>query len=361
MEPITVFAFVLAALGLLTALVVSSRSRRPDPAGGSAQQQQTQARLEQERALIRQERDLFDQKWHGVTAQVSKDLTGLSRVVTDLKQEWAVQHEGLAQQLSSAGQQQQQLLEAAGKLNDILLNPQARGQWGERMADDILRAAGMKEGVNYLKQKTTGAGTRPDFTFRLPGGLDLHMDVKFPLEGYVRYLEAPSDPERDRALKSFGQAVRGHVKALASRDEYKESTDAVGFVLMFIPNDGVYAFIHEHHGQVFAEALRDRVVVCSPSTLFAMLALVRQAMETIALERSSQEILEHLSNFTDQWEKYVEKYELVEKRLRLLGEAFDDLTGVRSRQLQRQLDRIEDLKTRSGQIALLPSEPDRGV
>ena len=355
MEPITIFAFVLAALGVSAALASSirSRRRRPGPAPVQADQhQQMQAYLEQARTSSQHERELFDQKWGGVTAQMSKDLTGLSRLVADLQKDRAAQHEGLTQNLQNAALQQKDLLDATRKLHRVLSNSQARGQWGERMADDILRLAGLKEGVNYQKQQTTAAGTRPDFTFLLPGGLDLHMDVKFPLESYVRCLEAPSGPEQSQALRDFGQAVRGHVKSLASRDDYKESENTVEFVLMFIPNDGVYAFIHEHHGQVLDEALGARVVVCSPSTLFAMLSLVRQAVETLALERSSQEILDHLSRFGEQWQKYVDKYELVQKRLRLLSEAFDELTGVRTRQLERELDRIEDLKHQSAQPAL---------
>ena len=355
MEPILISALIMAVLGLAAALVALIRSRRPQPNPEPVQDgrhQQMQAYLEQARAASEHERVLFDQKWGGVTAQMSKDLTGLRDLVYGLQKEGAAQHEGLTQNLQNAAVQQKDLLEATNKLHRVLSNSRVRGQWGERMADDILRLAGLKEGVNYLKQQTTAAGTRPDFTFLLPGGLDLHMDVKFPLDGYVRCLEAPSGPERGQALRDFGQAVRGHVRALASRDDYKESENTVEFVLMFIPNDGVYAFIHEHHGQVLDEALGARVVVCSPSTLFAMLSLVRQAVETLALERSSQEILDHLTRFGEQWQKYVDKYELVQKRLRLLGEALDDLTGVRTRQLQRELDRIESLKHQSSQPAL---------
>ena len=348
--------YLAVALLAVLLVVVLVRTRRSGPTAAPdrhEQEQQWQTLLEQEQTQNRHERELFDQKWEGVTSQMGEKLSGLNKLVADLQRERAVQHEGLTQQLSGAAEQQKRLLDMTGKLNDILINRQARGQWGERMADDILRAVGMKEGVNYLKQKTTAAGTRPDFTFQLPNGLKLHMDVKFPLEGYVRYLEAPSDLEKGRALKDFGRAVQGHARAIAARDDYKESVETAGYVLMFIPNDGVYAFIHEHHGQVFEEALEAGVVVCSPSTLFAMLSLVRQAMETVALERSSREILEHLSHFNDQWRRYVKQYELVQKRLRLLGEAFDDLSGVRSRQLERQLDRIEVLKNRSGQHTLM--------
>ena len=220
------------------------------------------------------------------------------------------------------------------------------------MADDILRAAGLIEGVNYLKQETTAAGTRPDFTFLLPDGQRLHMDVKFPLESYARHLEAESELEERQAIKDFGRAVRAHIKQIAAREAYRDAATTVGYVLMFIPNDGVYAFIHEHCREVFDEALGSQVVICSPSTLFAMLSLVRQAMDTVSLERSSREILDHLACFAEQWQKYSEQFDLVGRHLDRLTGAFDELSGTRSRQLEKQLDRIEDLKQRSGHESL---------
>ena len=317
--------------------------------------------LQTGKAHLEHQRQAIDQTWGGVAARVNEELAGIKRLVTDLQKERAAQYEGLTQNLHNAAQQQQLLLDSTRKLNDVLTNTQARGQWGERMTVDILRAAGMIEGVNYLKQETTIAGSRPDFTFLLPDGQVLHMDVKFPLEAYARYLEARSDFERKKALKDFGTAVKGHVKDIASRGAYKESVTTVGYMLMFIANDAVYAFIHEHHRDVFDEALDRRVVLCSPSTLFAMLSLVRQAMDTIALERSSQEILDLLSCFSDQWNRYVEKFDLVERHLGRLNTAFEELSTTRRHQLERPLERIEEIKNRSGQESLMvatAAEPD---
>ena len=362
METVTFsLALVISVLVAVGFALAWGRARRPEPGVHtetviervvSVAGKAFEAHLETGKAQLEHQREVIDQKWDGVTSRVNEELSGLKRLVTDLQKERAAQYAGLTQDLRSAAQQQKLLLDSTRRLNDILINKQARGQWGERMTDDILRAAGLIEGVNYLKQKTTSAGTRPDFTFLLPDGQKLHMDVKFPLEGYVRYLEAPSELEKKKALRDFGAAVRRHVKAIASREAYKESITTVGYILMFIPNDGVYAFIHEHHRDVFDDALEVRVVICSPSTLFAMLSLVRQAMDTIALERSSQEILEHLSCFSDQWQRYIDQFDLVERHLGRLNAAFDELSTTRRRQLERPLDRIDQIKNRPGQEAL---------
>ena len=364
-----IIAFVTAVIAVLAAAGFASawaRGRRSEPEvppqavidrAVEAVDRAFAARLQTGQAELEHQRVSFDRKWDGVTARVNEELSGIKSLVTQLQQERASQNARLTESLRSSAERQKELLDTTQRLNDVLVNKQARGQWGERMADDILRAAGLIEGVNYLKQETTAAGTRPDFTFLLPDGQRLHMDVKFPLESYARHLEAASETEARQAIKDFGRAVRDHIKQIAAREAYRDAATTVGYVLMFIPNDGVYAFIHEHSREVFDEALESHVVICSPSTLFAMLSLVRQAMDTVSMERSSQEILDHLACFAEQWQKYSEQFDLVGRHLDRLKGAFDDLSGARSRQLERQLDRIEELKKRSGHEALADPDP----
>ena len=355
---ITAVIAVLVAAGFAVAWARSRRSEPEVPPGAvidravEAVDRAFAARLQTGQAELEHQRVSFDRKWDGVTARVNEELSGIKSLVAQLQQERASQNARLTESLRSSAERQKELLDTTQKLNDVLINKQARGQWGERMADDILRAAGLIEGVNYLKQETTAAGTRPDFTFLLPNGQRLHMDVKFPLESYARHLEAESELEERQAIKDFGRAVRAHIKQIAAREAYRDAATTVGYVLMFIPNDGVYAFIHEHCREVFDEALGSQVVICSPSTLFAMLSLVRQAMDTVSLERSSREILDHLACFAEQWQKYSEQFDLVGRHLDRLTGAFDELSGTRSRQLEKQLDRIEDLKQRSGHESL---------
>ncbi|MXX64049.1 MAG: DNA recombination protein RmuC [Acidimicrobiia bacterium] len=305
-----------------------------------------QSHLQAGNAELARQREVFDTKWSPLVAGMNQELSDIRGLVTDLQKDRAVQHEGLTEKLRNAEEGQRNLLSSTQRLNDILGNSQARGQWGERMADDILRTVGMIEGVNYRKQMTTASGTRPDFSFELPDGRLLHMDVKFPLESYVRYLESENSSDQAVAAKDFGKALKGHILETAGRDSYQESISTVGFVLMFVSNESIYSFIHEHHGGLLELALSKGVVVCSPFTLFGMLSLVRQAMDTLALEKSSQEILDHLGTFSEEWARYVEKTEKVALHLGRLNKAFHDLTGTRQRKLERELDRIDELKTR---------------
>jgi DNA recombination protein RmuC len=296
----------------------------------------------------------FDDKVTGLTRTLDQRVTGISDelrrmgdLVTRLQQERAQQHGQMLSGLKEATSASRALAETTGHLREALASPKARGQWGERMADDVLRIAGMVEGVTYQKQTAIDGGTIPDFTFLLPGGRHLHMDVKFPVDNYLRHLEAGTDAERSATAGAFLRDVRNRVKELAGRG-YIQPDHTLDEVLLFIPNESVWTFIHEHDPSLIDLALGQKVVLCSPVTLFAVLAVVRQAVEQTRLERTSDEILTCLGGFTQQWSKFSDALDTVQKRFDTAHRGLEDLTGTRRRQLERQLDRIDDLRARRG-------------
>jgi len=278
---------------------------------------------------------------------MSGELQQVRTLVAQLQKERAQQHGQFVESLEAATRQQKVLAETTQHLREALASPQARGQWGERMAEDVLRSAGMREGINYRKQRAIDGGTKPDFTFLLPDERLLHMDVKFPVTNYLRHLEAPTDMEADAFRDRFLRDVRDRVKELHGRG-YAATDTTVGYLLLFIPNESVYGFIHENDPTLLDEALGQKVVLCSPTTLFAVLAVVRQAMDTFAVERATEEILECLAGFGEQWQKFSGQIDKVERHIETLTRSFGALSGTRRRALERQLDRIDDVRSRSG-------------
>ena len=119
-------------------------------------------------------------------------------------------------------------------------------------------------------------------------------------------------------------------------------------MLLFIPNESVWAFIHERDPQLIDVALQQKVVLCSPVSLFAVLAVIRQAVEQTRLERTSNEILECLAGFGQQWAKFADALDVVVKRFDTAQRGLEEVTGPRRRQLERQLDRIDDLRASRG-------------
>jgi len=185
----------------------------------------------------------------------------------------------------------------------------------------------------------------PDFTFLLPKGHVLFMDVKFPMAAYLRYLEATTEAERSAHRATFVRDVRARVRELARRD-YAATDDraAVDNVLLFVPNETISGFIHEADSGLIEEAMAANVVICSPLTLFAFLGVIRQAFDNFVIEETSQEILQLLGKFGQQWGKYTDSVDKVKRQFDSLGRAFDELATTRRRALERPLNAIEDLR-----------------
>jgi DNA recombination protein RmuC len=306
-------------------------------------------KLDSEREVTAKELDarksLIDQQLQVMTAELEK----VSTLMQDLEKDRIHKFGELAAQLKTTGQQTEALLQTTNSLREALASTKVRGQWGERMAEDILRLAGFIENVNYVRQRTIEeSGSRPDFTFLLPRDLKLNMDVKFPLDNYLRFLEAGSEGEKAKYRSEFLRDVKARIKEVTSREYISAEQNTVDSVLLFIPNEQVYAFIHEQDHSILDEAIRNRVVFCSPITLFAILAIIRKAVDNFVLERTSNEILSLLGSFKKQWDEFVRKLEQVGRRIGEAQKEYEALTTTRKRQLERPLSKIEDLRTQRG-------------
>lgn len=307
--------------------------------------------LEHKKALIDQQ-----------LSQMGGELEKVSRLMQALEKDREEKFGQLANQLKNTGEQTALLQQTTHLLKEALASSKARGQWGERMAEDVLRLAGFVENVNYLKQKSiAGIGSTPDITFLLPKNLKLNMDVKFPYDNYVRFLEGASESDREKSKSDFLRDVKTKIKEVTTRDYINPEQNTLDYVLLFVPNEQIYAFIHEQDSEILDGALRKRVVFCSPITLFAVLAVIRQAVDNFSLEQATGEIQTLLSKFKKQWGLFVEKLENLGKKLDAAQREYEDLSTTRRKQLERPLDRIDEIRRQKGlagdEAAELGDEP----
>jgi DNA recombination protein RmuC len=312
--------------------------------------QQFSTQLAAGRVDLDAKKDLIDSRLDQVRDELHRDLERLGKVVSELSASSSQQYGRLEQSLQHHTELTRTLSQDTRTLREALANSKTRGQWGERMAEDVLRLAGFEERINYVKQTAVeGARALPDFTFFMPRHHVLYMDVKFPLAAYLRYLEADSDAERAASRDDFVRDVRQRVRELAARD-YARVGDrlSVDFVLLFLPNESIAGFIHDQDPDLIEFALNQRVVLCSPLTLFAFLGVIRQAYDQFMMEQASTEILGLLSTFGREWGRYTDSLDKVRTRLDAVGKEFEVLATTRRRQLERPLNRIESLRAERG-------------
>ena len=250
---------------------------------------------------------------------------------------------GLREQMQISQQRMENLNTTTGQLRAILSSSQARGQWGERMVEDILNFLGLEERINFTKQTQEG-GDRPDFTFLLPKDKRLNMDVKFPIAHYEGFLAAESEGVKAAEKKQFLTDVRNHVKAVSQRSYIDPAGGTVDYVLLFIPNESIYSFINQEDHGLLDYAMERKIVLCSPLTLYAVLSLIRQSVASFVVEKQAGDLQQLVQDFSQQWEKFVEKMDAMGKSLGATQNHFDTLKTTRSNTLEKPMGKILDLK-----------------
>jgi len=279
---------------------------------------------------------------------IDKSLTEMDKTLSDVKQKIEAVGKGNIEVSTLIKKHEDvtlRLNDTTEHLKQALASSKKRGEWGERMAEDIINLAGMVEGINYIKQKTLeGSSGRPDYTFLMPNHLKINMDVKFPLDNYMHYLSAASDHDRKRYKEELLRNTKLMIKQVTTRDYINPSDNTVDYVLVFIPNEQVYSFINESDTSIMDEALKQKVVLCSPFTLYAVLAVIRQAVENFSLEKTASEILKLLGEFSKQWNAYKDKFRIMGERLDAAKNEYDALITTRSNMLERPLKKIDDLR-----------------
>jgi DNA recombination protein RmuC len=302
---------------------------------------------------LKAQADLGSKDLSGKKELIEQSIESMTRKLLEMQQK--VEHigEGSMRKMSEVSElvrvhsdTAEKLRETTEGLRQTLASAKKRGEWGERMAEDVIRLTGLVEGINYSKQKTLeDSSGRPDYTFYLPNNLKINMDVKFPLDNYLHYLEAETDTERKRFREELIRNVKTMIKDVGTKRDYIDTTQStVDYAIIFIPNEQVYAFMNEADTTLMDEALRQKIILCSPFTLYAVLAVIRQAVENFNLEQTASAILNHLGDFYKQWNKYKERFKVMGERIDSARKEYDALSTTRSNMLERPLKKIDELR-----------------
>lgn len=233
-------------------------------------------------------------------------------------------------------------------LKNVLSNNQLRGQFGEQVAEDLLRMSGFVSGVSYDKQ-VSGDSSRPDFTVYMPDGMKVNVDSKFPYQNLVKMSEADSKEEKERFKKLFEQDIKTKIKEVTSREYINPEENTVDFVILFIPNEMIFSFIYDRFPQVWQEAMGKKVILAGPFSFTAILRMVHQAYDNFRYQKNVANIIGYIKKFSEEFDNYSKGFKDLGTRIEALQKQYTAVDTTRTKQLVKIVNKIKTEETQDSQ------------
>jgi DNA recombination protein RmuC len=258
----------------------------------------------------------------------------------------------LRTQIETLTEGQSLLQRETRNLVTALRRPEVRGRWGELTLRRLVELAGMSEHCDFTEQlhvagdegSASGAGAlRPDLVVHMPDARDLVVDVKTPLDAYLEALEATTEEARLLQLKRHAQHVETRVRQLASKNYWAQFERSPEFAVLFLPGDQFLSAALAERPDLLETALKQNVIIATPSTLIALLKTVAYGWRQSAVAQNAaiirelgQELYRRLGNFTGHLGR-------AGVRLGAAVEAYNAAVGSLERQVLPQARRFTDL------------------
>ena len=223
----------------------------------------------------------------------------------------------------------QSLQTGVNDLKKIFTNVKQRGTWGEIALDNLLSQVLTPEQYSKNVNITKNENERVDFVINLPGKKEetvyLPIDAKFPIEDYLRLVEA-SEKGNVAQIEEEGKNLERRIKAEAQsiRDKYIHPPKTCDFAILYLPVEGLYAEVVRRPHLIEDLQTRLRVVVCGPTTLAALLNSLQMGFRTVAIEKRSTEIGKLLEQFRKDFVQFSDLLGQTKKKLESVQTTIDN-------------------------------------
>jgi len=236
-----------------------------------------QEKLQQYNIQAQQELGKKEQSIEHLVRPIREVLEKTQQQIREIEHERKEAYGSISKHLETIAQTQQLLHGETRNLVQALRRPEVRGQWGELTLRRLVELSGMVEHCDFFEQehtRTEDGAIRPDMIVRMPGGREIVVDVKTPLDAYLNAIEAEDEQARAAALERHGRNVRNRVQELASKAYWSQFPQSPDFVVLFIPGEHFLSAALEKDPDLLEDALRKKVILATPTSLVALLRAV---------------------------------------------------------------------------------------
>lgn len=245
--------------------------------------------------------------------------------------------------------------------NALKRDTKKQGNWGELILETLLESSGLEKDIHYFIQETVkddqGKMLRPDVIVRFPEGRSVIIDSKVSLTAYAESFETEDEDLKRRRLKDHARSVRKHIDELADKKYDTVIKDAIGFILMFIPNDQCYLAAIEEDSDLSRYAYGKGVVIISPSNLMMALQLAFNMWQQDVRNKNIDNIIKTAGDLYDKVATFSESMEYVEKNIAQLSSAFQKAKNQMYDGNGNIMKRVENLKN----LGIIPKKQIKGI
>ncbi|HHH36596.1 MAG TPA: DNA recombination protein RmuC [Gammaproteobacteria bacterium] len=323
-----------------------------------------QEKLRQHTIQAREELGRKEQSIEHLVKPIRELLEQTQQQMRQIEQERKEAYGSISKHLETIAQTQQLLHGETRNLVQALRRPEVRGQWGELTLRRLVELAGMVEHCDFFEQehtRTEAGAVRPDMIVRMPGGREIVVDVKTPLDAYLSAVEAGDDETRAAALARHARNVRDRVQELAGKAYWSQFSRSPDFVVLFIPGEHFLSAALERDPALLEDALARKVILATPTSLVALL-------RAVAFGWNQQALAENAERIRDLGEDLYKRLATFSSHLAKLGrqlggsiDAYNKAVGSFERQLLPGARKFTEMGIQSARAMEPPEQLDRNV
>jgi DNA recombination protein RmuC len=296
--------------------------------------------------------DLAKTSFEAYRQPIADTLKRVDQRLGDVEKERIESYARLSEQIVALGS-------SATTLANALRTPAVRGRWGELQLRRVVEMAGMLQRCDFDEQPglfSENGRLRPDLIVHLPGGKQIVVDAKVPLEQFLEAQTSTDESSRAARLQGHARQVRDHMDRLAAKAYWDQLGNSPEMVVMFLPGESLFSAALQHDLTLIEHGLQQRVLLASPLTLIALLTTVAHSWRQEALTENYREVARLGKEFYERLATFADRFDEIRKRLDGAVQAYNEAAGSFESRILVSARRLRELEVTTAD-ELRPADP----